>query len=34
MHSDGEMVLTPTPVITRDELGALVEARKEAEKAS
>ena len=31
---DKDMVLTPTPVVKRDELTELVEARKEAEKAS
>jgi succinate dehydrogenase / fumarate reductase flavoprotein subunit len=31
-EDDEEMVLTPTPVISRDELGELVEARKESEK--
>jgi succinate dehydrogenase flavoprotein subunit len=36
VHRDGEheMALTPTPVLKRDELEDLVEARKEAEKAS
>jgi succinate dehydrogenase / fumarate reductase flavoprotein subunit len=36
VHRDGEheMALTPTPVVKRDELEDLVEARKEAEKAS
>ena len=36
VHRDGEqdMTLTPTPVVKRDELEELVEARKEAEKAS
>jgi len=36
IHSDGDkdMSLTPTPVVKRDELANLVEARKEAEKAS
>jgi succinate dehydrogenase / fumarate reductase flavoprotein subunit len=39
VHSDGglgdkDMVLTPVPVVKRDELTELVEARKEAEKAS
>jgi succinate dehydrogenase / fumarate reductase flavoprotein subunit len=35
VHSDGDhdMTLTPTPVVKRDELEDLVEARKEAEKA-
>ncbi|HTW11419.1 MAG TPA: hypothetical protein VME01_01640, partial [Solirubrobacteraceae bacterium] len=34
-HRDGEsMVLTPTPVLKRDELSELVEARKEQEKAA
>ncbi len=35
-HTDGsgEMVLTPTPVVKRNELAELVEARKEAERAS
>jgi succinate dehydrogenase flavoprotein subunit len=36
IHSDGDkdMSLTPTPVVKRDELAELVEARKESEKAS
>jgi succinate dehydrogenase / fumarate reductase flavoprotein subunit len=36
IHSDGDkdMSLTPTPVVKRDELAELVEARKEAERAS
>jgi succinate dehydrogenase / fumarate reductase flavoprotein subunit len=33
-EGDGEMVLTPTPVVKKDDLSPLVEARKEAEKAS
>jgi succinate dehydrogenase / fumarate reductase flavoprotein subunit len=32
--SDEDMTLTPTPVVTRDELAELVEARKESEKAA
>ncbi len=32
-EQDGEMALTPTPTITRDELAELVDTRKEAEKA-
>jgi succinate dehydrogenase / fumarate reductase flavoprotein subunit len=36
IHREGEqdMTLTPTPVVKREELGELVEARKESEKAS
>jgi succinate dehydrogenase/fumarate reductase flavoprotein subunit len=39
VHSDGglgdkDMVLTPKPVVKREELTELVEARKEAEKAA